>query len=1246
MKSLSTTKSTVLFIAAIAASIVVAPTAVRAQGNSAPGTPVEVTPEFVCNPNATRWNTPGGKGGYFAREVQDLHVYNGKIYTAGGDWGAFSNQGPVPIFAIDPATGSFTNEFEAGTELITDFKEFSDGRLWAGSVDNRESHENAGHFFRRELDGMWTNLTSCISGHNGATANYAAHIWDIAEFGGKFFTAGYGICASSNWGDTRMTDATPDLTTPYRTYFESSTSVWIAGQNRFNVGQARKFAAFMPFDDDLFCFSMDYGYKYYMDIFEWEEWRWDASLGKFVASLVPWSDIAPGITEEDKAITVSSAMSDYLDFDIRPSHCRKFGLRMLYLIEGIKTNVAGHSRPWAAYSAVNVNHHVKATKIDLGGARPFDIHVSDDAAYIVAAKGTEMGSVVTNSVWKTEDGVTFTELFYFATNRHATALCKYGDDFYIGMGYSTNVCNIWKNLPKDPELSGDIYRVNLEGGSQGGGDPQGGDDPQGDPTATNTIRVAGWAMSNKEVYSDMSDRSALYSKLAEQGVDFVYICNGKGDDEYGSADYGFVKCQTALNSNSYYQMVLGFNGAKYTLLSSTDTMTIGSQAYFNSNAIVTQGLYLEDNTTKERLFFMAYAGTWANFANAATQSWFQWVLSDIATYYHCEKVILIFPVSHSQPNMEPYLTGSCNFDEIHYNTNVTDFAVFASSGKFSLSSVQSVVASDVSANAEGLFTLAHTPKSTVTFNVRFLDKDGVTVIDEIVVADGGAAIPPATLPSHEGEHFVCWMLGENVYDITTAVTSNLTLVASYAANVDDSVQEIGSYGEFAAAITEDSPAGAKYRLTADINLAPWSAVDFRGVLDGNGHTLEGLVSPLFNAISGGCVQNLAIASAAVNENVKGGSVGFIARTLECGASVSNCTIKAGCLLQAGNNMRCGAIVGNVVKGEAYAGAEFSGIFDCTNHAAIEKTTGDYNTTFGCGGIVGNIDVSLPDGQSSVECRIERCFNDGTLSSTNVACNLGGIVGYAMINSDAGALSIVDCQNAGAITNTSTETSSMYVTTHAGGIIGNVGGPCHGVIEISRCANRGVILSGYEPADSSFSKKCAGGLVGNVTSIHGGARLSIVDSANYGTVSGNRAAGLVAQIGVNVNHSGTSVVISNVANYATISGVTNVAQAIGCSTVPGVAHVRRIFNAFFETSGNQGVPLFGDAATSGDFALDGVIASNATSHGYSASTDKNVLNSNAKEAGLVPWVQGQVGGVIVPELSCFRKRVPRFVISLR
>ena len=686
----------------------------RVQADSASTASAEVSPELVCNPNATRWDKQGSRPGYYAREVQDLHVYNGKIYTAGGDWGAFSNQGPVPVFAIDPATGTFTNEYEAGTDIITDFKTFSDGRLWTACVDGRNGHENEGHFFRREQNGTWTNMTTCLRGHSGIEVKYFEHTWDIAEFDGMIFTAGYGICGSSNWGDTQMFDATPDLPSNLRTY---ANDIWVDGVHYFNVGNARKFSAFLSFADDLFCFSMNMGYKSDVEVFGWEEWRWNASAGKFVSSIVPWSDIAPGLTDDERSISLPETTADSQKIDIMLTTCRSFGTRILYLVGGTeRINVATHRQPWAAYSAINQNHHVKATKIDLGGARPFDIHVSDDAAYIVAAKGTEMGAVVTNSVWKTEDGVTFTEIFHFATNRHATALCKYGDDFYVGMGYSTNVCHIWKNLPKNPELSGDIYRINLNGGSQGGDNPQGGDDPQDGedphvgPAATNTIRVAGWPMSNNVVMSDPSARSALYSKLAEQGVDFVYICGGKDGDAYESDGYGFVRCQTKLESNSYVAMTLGYDKGRYDLLASTDTTNTGSQAYLYTKAILTQGLYLQDKSTKEKLFFMAYAGAWGKFSDANIRNWFQWVLGDIAANYPCEKVVLIFPISKSQANMESYLTEACSFDELHYDATATDFAVFASHGKFTLSSVRSIVETSVSANAEGLFEILHTPK--------------------------------------------------------------------------------------------------------------------------------------------------------------------------------------------------------------------------------------------------------------------------------------------------------------------------------------------------------------------------------------------------------------------------------------------------------------------------------------------------------------------------------------------------------
>ena len=55
-----------------------------------------------------------------------------------------------------------------------------------------------------------------------------------------------------------------------------------------------------------------------------------------------------------------------------------------------------------------------------------------------------------------------------------------------------------------------------------------------------TIRVAGWPMSNSSAVTDPSKRSALYAALGDQDVDFVYICNGKAADEYSCETYGII----------------------------------------------------------------------------------------------------------------------------------------------------------------------------------------------------------------------------------------------------------------------------------------------------------------------------------------------------------------------------------------------------------------------------------------------------------------------------------------------------------------------------------------------------------------------------------------------------------------------------------------------------------------------------------------------------------------------------------
>ena len=573
--------------------------------------------------------------------------------------------------------------------------------------------------------------------------------------------------------------------------------------------------------------------------------------------------------------------------------------------------------------------------------------------------------------------------------------------------------------------------------------------------------------------------------------------------------------------------------------------------------------------------------------------------------------------------------------------------------------------------------------------VRFVDEDGSTLISESAVSDGMTASAPESLPLHEGRHFMYWTKEGSAYDMSSPVTNDIVLVAHYEANVYevtfvdwngarigdvqliehggaavapaipdlpagkcfwkwdvgfsevtatmtvtalvvDALREIGTYEEFAAAIVDGAPPGTVYMLTSDINLETWIPVDFAGTLDGCGHTIEGLGNPLFNTVSGGRVENLVVASSTVASEANDLSIGFIARTLESGAVVSNCTIAADARLRAGNNVKGGAIAGCVQTGDGYAGEQFVGIFDCTNHATIEKTAGDTSTTKGgVGGIVGYLTVSLP-----VECAITRCFNDGAVLSanaaSNAACNLGGIVGYVSCTASSGVLSFEDCRNDGTINCSASGASDTATATRVGGIVGAFAANCSGETRVTRCVNRGSVSSGVEPEGAAFDKKCAGGLAGYLDSLSQNGGFVVADSANYGAVSGNRAGGMVAQMGANLNYAGTYVVISNVANYGEVSGVTASAQCVGQATVPSAAHVRVLVNSFFGGKAS----LFGDSTTANDYAASASGVVTAGDEGYDATAARKLLDAFAAENGNERWVLGRVGDVVFPELACF------------
>ena len=267
-------------------------------------TPPDLTSslEFVCAPNVERW--PSSE---VARHVPDLCLYQGRIYQSGGDWE--NNGGPCPIFAIEPYTGNWEQEWIAGADATYDFHEFSDGRLYLSAVDIRErdwnngqteaeSHE--GSHFRREADGNWRAYeTACTKGNISnwfgfEYQGYRTHNWDMAEYKGYTFICGYGISGSTNWCETEMFNATPSLTSIFRSGMI-----------------LRRFYSFLVFDDDIFCFARqssggsDFASK------PWEEWRWDETQNpkQFVKQDASWSDVAPGVTKDMIDYSTSSARS-------------------------------------------------------------------------------------------------------------------------------------------------------------------------------------------------------------------------------------------------------------------------------------------------------------------------------------------------------------------------------------------------------------------------------------------------------------------------------------------------------------------------------------------------------------------------------------------------------------------------------------------------------------------------------------------------------------------------------------------------------------------------------------------------------------------------------------------------------------------------------------------------------------------------------------------------------------------------
>ena len=393
--------------------------------------------EPLCNPNASRWTASQP----YARAATSMGVCDGLLFVSGGDWN--DNLGPCPIFAVDPYTGAYVKEFESGTESIDYFRTDSEGCLYAPSVDPREGHVNECNVARRNADGTWTPL-KIAPNRWISNAYYGTHTWDVAFWKGKIFTAGYGIGVGPEKTTERLSDATPQINSLYRVY---------ASQYGGTFQRYRRFYAFLAFEDDIFCYPLLYSGTASTDYnpigsYGFEEWRYDESTGKFACATNAFSNVMPGVSRSDLAFVADYSM------DVQLWHPTAFNGRVLY-IAGIPEMT---TVPFALYTAQNVNHSVKATRVNLGsGVFPFDIFVHDGVVTVLAAQYDSTAKKAVNSVWESTDGISFTKKFTFSGVQYANAIAWCDGAYFVAMGAREAVKNAWTFTGTDEV--GKIYRI-------------------------------------------------------------------------------------------------------------------------------------------------------------------------------------------------------------------------------------------------------------------------------------------------------------------------------------------------------------------------------------------------------------------------------------------------------------------------------------------------------------------------------------------------------------------------------------------------------------------------------------------------------------------------------------------------------------------------------------------------------------------------------------------------------------------
>lgn len=358
----------------------------------------------------------------YARNIWDMHVYDGRVYLGAGnssDGGPVSNAGPVPIVCYDPAIGDFVKEGTVQDEQIDAYYTHR-GRLYIPGHDPMQSWD-WGNLYCRQDDGRWKKHRNIPD---------AIHLYAVAWHNGKLFgglgtpreKGGAAVCISADDGKTW----TIAQTGKYRVYDFLAVAGSLYAVETIPGGRA----------------SSSYVTKWLGGCWVYEYIGPDRFVPRkdiTAATLFPQTNLRPYWSM--KAVRVHSLKDESLYIGAAVHNDHQFLPFGLYVASSLQEGDASVRR-------IELPDH----------SRPWDLLVRDDGVYVLLESPADADVEVKVLRSKGPDLNVWDEVLHFSSPTFARSFEKLDGDFYFGLGCEVENPREWKDEELHP-ATGDILRV-------------------------------------------------------------------------------------------------------------------------------------------------------------------------------------------------------------------------------------------------------------------------------------------------------------------------------------------------------------------------------------------------------------------------------------------------------------------------------------------------------------------------------------------------------------------------------------------------------------------------------------------------------------------------------------------------------------------------------------------------------------------------------------------------------------------